>query len=403
MMFTERQLERYAEALLWGLQTARPKKFIKKDVILIRYHLPALRLAEILYDRLLDMGLHPVQRMEATPNMEKGFFERANSGQLVFRTPGDDKLYNNLNGSIFLHAPESITHLSGVDPGKIGKHLVAKKYLRDILNLREEGGAFSWTLCLFPTAELATHAKMSLKAYTDQITRACFLNRTSTVSHWQQIFNNAKKIKKWLNGMKVRSYHIESDHTDLRITPGEKRRWIGISGHNIPSFEIFLSPDWRGTEGTFFADQPSYRSGNYVKDVKLEFRQGAAMKIEAKIGETFVKKQLSMDKGANKLGEFSLTDKRFSKIDRFMANTLYDENYGGRYGNCHVALGSSYSDTYDGDPADLTPDVKKRLGLNDSALHWDFVNTENKRVIARLLSGEKRVIYENGMFTRSFG
>lgn len=105
-----------------------------------------------------------------------------------------------------------------------------------------------------------------------------------------------------------------------------------------------------------------------------------------------------MDNGANKLGEFSLTDKRFSKINRFMANTLYDENYGGRYGNCHVALGASYSDTYSGKPSELTKARKKKLGFNDSALHWDLVNTEKKRVTARLKTGRSITIYENGQF-----
>ena len=198
--------------------------------------------------------------------------------------------------------------------------------------------------------------------------------------------------------MKVNFYHIESENVDLKITPGDNRKWIGLSGHNIPSFELFLSPDWRGTEGIYFADQPSYRSGNYVKNVRLEFKKGAAVKIEAEVGEKFVKNQLSMDTGANQVGEFSLTDKRFSKINKFMANTLFDENYGGKYGNCHVALGSSYSDTYDGDSKKLTKALKKKLGFNDSALHWDLVNTEKKRVVAHLKSGKKVTIYENGKF-----
>jgi aminopeptidase len=81
-----------------------------------------------------------------------------------------------------------------------------------------------------------------------------------------------------------------------------------------------------------------------------------------------------------------------------MANTLYDENYGGEYGNCHIAVGASYSDTYDGDLSELTPERKKALGFNDSALHWDLVNTEPKRVTAHLSSGGKTVIYENGEF-----
>ena len=69
-------------------------------------------------------------------------------------------------------------------------------------------------------------------------------------------------------------------------------------------------------------------------------------------------------------------------------------------GNCHIALGSSYSDTYDGEPAKLTKEIKRKLGFNDSALHWDIVNTEKKVVTAVLATGKKVIIYENGMFKR---
>jgi aminopeptidase len=81
-----------------------------------------------------------------------------------------------------------------------------------------------------------------------------------------------------------------------------------------------------------------------------------------------------------------------------MANTLYDENYGGKHGNCHVALGSSYADAYSGRSRDLTPARKKKLGFNDSALHWDLVNTEPKRVTARLKSGDHLTLYAKGQF-----
>jgi len=398
-MLTEIQLEKYADVLLWGLKTARTDPFKKNDIILIRYDLPALRLAEILYEKFLTMGMNPVQRMMPTPVMEKNFYKLSDDGQLVFRTPGDEELFNNLNGSIFLHAPESITHLSGIDPRKIGKAAVAKKYLRDILNTREEKGAFGWTLCVIPTQEPAKHAKLTIEEYSEQIVKACFLNHTDPVAEWENIFKEAQRIKKWLNSMEIKTLHVESESTDIEITPGEKRKWIGISGHNIPSFEIFISPDWRGTKGIYFANQPSFRSGNYVEGIRIEFKKGSAVKIEAQKGEDFVRKQLSMDKGANKLGEFSLTDKRFSKIDKFMASTLFDENYGGEHGNCHVALGASYSDTYDGDPSELTKETKEKLGFNDSALHWDIINTEDKRVTARLASGKTVMIYENGKFT----
>lgn len=397
-LFTEKQLTRYADVLIWGISTARKSKFKRDDIVLIHYNGSAGRLAEILYAKLLKMGVHPIQRMNPTAAMERHFYLLASNKQLVFLPPGEKELLSKLNGRIFLYAPDSITHLSDIDPKKIGKVAVAQKALRDILNQSEAHGAFSWTLCVFPTADLAEHAKLSLDEYTRQIVKACFLNKTSPVSEWQHIYKNAQSIKKWLNGMKVKYYHVESENIDLEVTPGEKRQWIGISGRNIPSFEIFVSPDWRGTRGNYYADQPSYRSGNRVEGVRLEFHKGRAKKISASMGEDFVKKQLTMDSGANKLGEFSLTDKRFSKINHFMANTLFDENYGGKYGNCHIALGASYSNTFAQNSGKLTKARKRRLGFNDSALHWDLVNTEKKRVTAHLNTGKVCTIYENGLF-----
>jgi len=397
-MLTDTQLDNYADVLLWGLKKSRIGKYRKNNIVMVRYDLAALRLAEILQTKLLYLGINPVLRMNTTPRMELDFFSIANPAQLVFQAPGNKELCRHLNGSIFLNAPELLTHLSAIDPRKIGKTALAMKPLRDIVNTREAAGAFGWTLCMVPTRELAKQAKLSCKEYTAQLIKACYLNKPHPVKEWETLFTRALSIKKWLNSMRVRSYRIESDSTDLTVTPGERRKWIGISGHNIPSFEIFLSPDWRGTKGTYYANLPSFRSGNYVEGVRLEFKNGSACMITAKVNKDFVVKQLTMDKGANKVGEFSLTDKRFSKIDKFMANTLFDENHGGAYGNCHLALGASYADTYDGSPAELTPRKKKQLGFNDSALHWDLVNTEKKTVTACLHSGKKVIIYEDGKF-----
>jgi len=398
MMLTKRQMDKYSDVLLWGLKTARKKNFKKNEVILVQFDLPAIKLAEILQGKFLDMGMNPVLRLGETPIMEHNFYKKANNKQLVFLAPGQKEICKGLNGRIYLRAPESLTHLSNIDPNKIGKAAVARKPLLDIMRKREEAGIFGWTICILPTEELAKQAKLSLRQYTNQVIRACYLDKANPVQAWKDIYKEAMNIKKWMNSMDVNYYHIESETIDLKVRPGKKRRWLGVSGHNIPSFEIFLSPDCRGTEGIYFADQPSFRSGNYVEGVRLTFKKGSVVKTEAKKGVEFTVKQLSMDKGACRVGEFSLTDKRFSRINKFMANTLYDENYGGRFGNCHLAVGSSYTDTYDGDPGKLTKEMKRKLGFNDSALHWDLVNTENKTVIAHLSSGKKAVIYENGMF-----
>lgn len=397
-MFDKNQLDKYADVLIWGLKTARKKRFKKNDIILLQYDQPALSLAETLYEKLLKWGMNPIQRMIATFGMEHSFYAFSNNMQLVFQAPGDKELMEHLSGRIFLRAPESLTHLKDIDPTKIGKFLVSRKPLRDILEKREQKGLHGWTLCTYPTDELAKQAKADMDEYEKQIIKACYLDKDDPIKEWNDIHKNVTSIKKWLNSLKVKYFHIESQNIDLKINPGEKRKWNGVSGHNIPSFEVFFSPDWRGTEGSYYANLPSFRSGNYVEEVRLVFEKGSVVKAEAKTGEDFVKKQIGMDQGASKVGEFSLTDRRFSRIDRFMADTLFDENFGGDYGNSHIALGASYVDTYAGDPADITKAFKKKMGFNDSALHWDLVNTENKTVTAYLTTGKKTVIYENGMF-----
>lgn len=398
-LFSRRQLENYAEVLLWGIKAARDKRYKKNDVVMVQFDLGAIKLAEVLQGKLLDLGLNAVVRLNLTAAMERAFYAKANPHQLVFQAPGTKELYERLNGAIYLNAPESLTHLRDVEARKISKAAIARKPFRDLLFRREETGEFGWTLCMLPTPALAKHAGLGLDEYTHQVVKACYLDNPSPTKAWEAIYENALEIKRWLNGMKVKYLHVESETIDLRVTPGERRKWVGLSGHNIPSFELFLSPDWRGTEGKYFANQPSYRSGNYVRGVYLEFKKGRVVKATAATGEEFMQKQLAMDPGAGRVGEFSLTDKRFSRIDKFMANTLFDENYGGAHGNCHIAVGSSYSDTYDGNPTELTKERKEELGLNDSALHWDLVNTQQKTVTAHLASGERAIIYERGIFT----
>ena len=397
-MLTKLQIIKYADVLLWGLKTARKETYKRGDKILIRFDLAALKLAEVLHKKILEMGMNPIMRPVISPVIEYDFYNLANKNQLAFTAPGQKELMENVNGNIFLRAPESLTHLSQIDPKKIGKAAVARKFLRDILNEREEQGKFGWTLCVSPTEELAKYAQLTPKEYTNQIIRACYLDKKDPVRAWKEIHKNAMTIKTWINSMDVKYYHITGNQIDLRIAPGKKRKWIGISGHNIPSFELFLSPDWHKTEGQYYANQPSFRNGNYVEGIHLFFKKGVLKEIKAKKGLQFVQQQLAMDRGASRLGEFSLTDKRFSRINKFMANTLFDENYGGRYGNCHIAMGSSYTDTYDGDPTELTKEIKNTLGFNDSALHWDLVNTEEKIVQAELTDGKKVIIYEKGQF-----
>jgi len=398
-VFTRTQLERYAEVLMWGLETARRKRLNNNDAVLIRFDADALPLAEQVYKAVVAHKLNPILHLNPTRDMQLSFFKLAGEKQLDFIEPGDIRTARNIQGSISLLAPASLTHLGDIDPRKISRRTKAYHKTRQIYARREAAGEFSWTLCMYPTAALAEHAGISTKQYARQIVRACFLDKKSPQTEWKKIHRRAQQIKKWLARFEINRIRIESAGTDLTVGPGRMRQWVGVTGRNIPSFELFVSPDWRLTDGIFFADQPSFRSGNLVRGVTFEFVKGRLKTISAEQGQKFVQQQLAVDTGAGRVGEFSLTDRRFSRINRFMANTLYDENFGGRQGNCHIAVGASYSNTYTGDPAELTAAKKRQLGFNESALHWDFVNTRKKRVTAFMADGGRRVIYENGVFT----
>ncbi len=81
-----------------------------------------------------------------------------------------------------------------------------------------------------------------------------------------------------------------------------------------------------------------------------------------------------------------------------MAETLFDENMGGKYGNTHLALGMAYRDTYAGEVSDLTDSEALDLGFNDSSVHTDIISTTDRTVTAHLTDGTGKVIYKDGMF-----
>ncbi len=397
-MLTEKHLDAYAQVMIWALDTARGRKLLKGNIVLLQSDPAASALAEKIYSLLLHRSLQPVVRWNPTVRMEHDFYALGEDKQLTFHPPGTKELLGALHGAIHLRAPESLTHLRDVRPERISLATLARKPLRDILDAREHRKLFGWTLAMLPTQEMAQAAGMDLDAYSRQIVNACYLDADDAVGSWREVFDEVGRIKRWLNKMNPKTLRVESEGMDLEVSVGEQRKWVGLSGHNIPSFEIFLSPDWRGVRGVYFADQPSYRNGNLVSGVRLEFSDGKVRSAQAEQGEAFLRSQVAMDEGAAQVGEFSLTDKRFSRINAFMANTLFDENYGGEHGNCHLALGSSYVESFSGRMADLDKRRKRSLGFNESALHWDLVNTRSKVVTARLRSGKTRIIYENGEF-----
>lgn len=393
---SQKILENYAKVMI-DFALGKGKGIKKGEAVYLQYDSEALPLALAVYKRVLEKGAFPMVR-----GIEEGFqktmFEVANDDQLKFFPKEYTKaLVNTIDHRIYLIAPTDPFLLKNVDPKKVIVANSEKQILRRWLFEKEDKGKLTWTLCLYGTEGLARESKLSIEDFWKEIINACYLDQKDPIKTWESTFKQINNLKKKLNDLPVDKFHMISEKTDLYIKLGEKRLWQGGRGANIPSFEIFTSPDWRGVSGKIFFNFPLYRYGNIIKDIQLEFKDGLVIKATAAKNEKLLREMISQ-KNANKIGEFSLTDKRFSKISKFMANTLYDENFGGDFGNSHLAVGTSYHDCYTGDVKKMKGSDWERLGFNESVEHCDIINTNPKTVEAIMKDGSKKVIYKNGLF-----
>ncbi len=359
-------------------------------------------IAKPLYGELmkavLKTGAYPIMRLTAT-GFDKDFYQLATDDQLKFFPKKYLKEKTNLiDHQLAVIAEPYPNALKQVDPKKIIMSRDAKKEYREWLEAKENKGKFTWTLGLWAVEAKAEIVGLSLKEYWQQIIKACYLDFDDPISKWKEIFKDQKKIKKTLNEMDINYLKMKGPDMDLKVGLGKHRIWAGGSGRNIPSFEIFTSPDWREVEGWIRFNEPVYRYGNVIQDTYFEVKKGLITKAKSKKGNHFLQAMLS-SKNANKFGEVSLTDKRMSRITHPMAETLYDENIGGPHGNTHLAIGLAYKDCYDGDPQKLSKKDWNKLGYNQSAEHTDFVSTTKRKVTAVLNDGSEKVIYADGKFT----
>jgi len=83
-----------------------------------------------------------------------------------------------------------------------------------------------------------------------------------------------------------------------------------------------------------------------------------------------------------------------------MAETLFDENFGGEFGNMHLAIGSAYKDSYPDEKniSKISREKWKEIGFNESIVHTDIINSEKKEVTAIFEDGKELLIYKDGKF-----
>jgi aminopeptidase len=394
-------LENYAKVLVnFALNSG---KGIKKDETVMVYagEISKPLFAEIV-KTIWKSGGHVISGYapDDEPNFKysKEFFTIAKEHQITnFPRKYYRGLVDEIDHSIFIDYETDLKSMQGVDSKKIMKRGQALKEYKEWRNEKENAGKFTWTLALYGTPAMAKEAGLSQKEYWNQIINACFLNSKNPIAKWKEVYKQIENYIKKLNNLKIEKVHVVGSDVDLWIKIGDKRKWVGGSGRNIPSFEIFTSPDWRGTDGWIRFNQPLYRYGNIIEGIELEFKNGVVVKSKAKKNEKILKDMIATS-NANKVGEFSLTDSRFSRITKFMATTLFDENMGGKFGNTHIALGDSYHDCFDGNPTKMKSKDWEKLGFNNSSVHTDIISTTDRTVTATLKNGKEIVIYKNGKF-----
>ncbi|MBX4205047.1 MAG: aminopeptidase [Candidatus Doudnabacteria bacterium] len=398
----KRILENYAKVLV-NFALGGGKGIKHGDVVRLYCNEYAKPLYFEIYKAVLKSGGHVLSEYHPDAdknfNFEREFFLNAQDHQLKFFPAKYMRgIIDDIDHMLMVICETDKKPLQGIDPVKIMTQSHSRKPYMDWRNEKEHAGKFTWTLGLYGSQAMAAEAGMTEKQYWDQIIKACFLDAPNPIAKWREVYKKLDVYINKLNKMQIDRVHITGPDANLWIKIGDKRQWLGGSGRNIPSFEIFTSPDWRGTNGWMRFNQPLYRYGNLIEGIRLEFKDGKVVKATAKKNEKMLK-QMIATLNADKLGEFSMTDGRFSRITKFMAETLYDENIGGREGNTHVALGASYADTFAGNPSKLTKADKTRLGFNDSSVHTDVVSTAPRTITAYFKSGAPKIIYQNGQYT----
>jgi aminopeptidase len=174
------------------------------------------------------------------------------------------------------------------------------------------------------------------------------------------------------------SLRFRGPGTDLTIGLTQRTHWCTaaeetVEGRrhvvNMPTEEVFTTPDRRRTEGTVRSTMPLALGGTIVRDLELSFEGGRVVGVEASSGVDVVRQQVRTDDGAAMLGEVALVDgdSRVGRSGLVFVNTLFDEN-----ATCHIAYGAGILEGVSGGEG-ASDDELEELGFNKSTVHTDFM------------------------------
>jgi aminopeptidase len=213
--------------------------------------------------------------------------------------------------------------------------------------------------------------------------------------------------KAWLNaqGFSELHYHA-SNGTDLTVGLNPLGLWQGggdvtAEGRpffpNMPTEEIFSTPDYRRATGTAVASLPLVHNGSVIRDFQVTFKDGEVVAVAAREGQDVLESIIAVDAGARHLGEVSLVpyESPIRRSGLLFYNTLFDENAA-----CHLALGQGFPDCLDGGIG-MTEEELGQNGVNHSATHVDFmIGTADLQIIGARPDGTQTPIFQNGTWAQ---
>jgi aminopeptidase len=275
---------------------------------------------------------------------------------------------------ITLSGPAAPRALDDVAPELIGRDMMPRvPESMTVVNNRTT----NWTIVPAPTRDWAmlVHPRLepaaALERLWAEIAHVCRLDEPDPTVAWKQRFDQLLRVADTLTGHRFDSIHLQGPGTDLHVGLLPSSHWIaasmetvdGIIHHaNLPSEEVFTTPDPERVDGTVTATKPLFTSGTTISGLRVSFEGGRAVGIDADEGAEVVHGLVARDEGAARLGELALVDRegRIGPLGTVFYDTLLDENAAS-----HIALGAGYQSGLD-DDAD-------RPRVNTSAIHLDFM------------------------------
>ena len=275
---------------------------------------------------------------------------------------------------ISLSGPQAPDALRGLDPARAGRdRLPYLPETSEIVNRRTT----NWTIVPAPTPEWAEIVYPELgeqeafEKLWDAVAHICRLDADDPAAAWDERTSELKAIADRVSARRFGAVRLRGPGTDLTIGLLPTSQWqagsdetVGGIRHqaNIPTEEIFTTPDPHRVDGHVTATLPLQLYGSLVTGIRVEFSAGKAVTIDADEGAGALRAAASVDEGASRLGEIALVDRhgRIGPLGTTFRDTLIDENAA-----THIALGSGYQRAV-ADPAE-------KARANVSLVHVDFM------------------------------